>query len=139
MTTVPPKDVGGRPPAVIDLLTVERAAAIGCPVEDIAALLGIGRRTLYDHMERDPAVADAIEKGRGTGRATVRRMQWEKAQTGDTSMLIWLGKILCGQRDTSVVAVTSPNGGPAQVERVIVPTNDPIEAARVYQKFMSGD
>ena len=58
MTTVLPKNVGGRPPAVIDLLTVERAAAIGCPVEDIAALLGIGRRTLYDHMERDPAVAD---------------------------------------------------------------------------------
>jgi hypothetical protein len=130
MTTVPPKDVGGRLPAVIDLLTVERAAAIGCPVEDIAALLGIGRRTLYEHMERDPAVADAIEKDRGTGRATVRRMQWEKAQTGDTSMLIWFGKILCGQRDTSVVAVTNPNGGPVQSECVIVPATDPIEAAR---------
>jgi hypothetical protein len=25
-----------------------------------------------DHMERDPAVADAIEKGRGTGRATIK-------------------------------------------------------------------
>jgi hypothetical protein len=73
------------------------------------------------------------------GRATVRRMQWEKAQTGDTSMLIWLGKILCGQRDTSVVAVTSPNGGPVRSERVVVPVTDPIEAARVYQKFMSGD
>ncbi len=93
--------------SVQDLLTVERAAAIGCPVEDIAALLGIGRRTLYDHMERDPAVADAIEKGRGTGRATLRRMQWEKAQAGDTSMLIWLGKVMCGQRETSVVAMTA--------------------------------
>ena len=139
MTTVPPKDVGGRPQAVIDLLTVERAASIGCPVEDIAALLGVSRATLYNHMERDPAVAEAIERGRGTGRASLRRLQWDKAQTGDTAMLIWLGKILCGQRDTSVVVVTSPNGGPAQVERVIIPTNDPIEAARVYQKFMSGD
>ena len=132
MTTVLPRNVGGRPPAVIDLLTVERAAAIGCPVEDIAALLGIGRRTLYDHMERDPAVADAIEKGRGTGRATLRRMQWEKAQAGDTSMLIWLGKVMCGQRETSVVAMTGPNGGPVQSERVTVSV-DPIEAARVYQ------
>jgi hypothetical protein len=139
MTTICPKEGPGRPSAVIDLLTVERAASIGCPVEDIAALLGIGRRTLYDHMERDPAVADAIEKGRGTGRATVRRMQWEKAQTGDTSMLIWLGKILCGQRDTSVVAVTGPHGGPVQSERVIIPVSDPIEAARVYQKLMSED
>jgi hypothetical protein len=138
MTTIRPKEGLGRPSAVIDLLSVERAAAIGCPVEDIAALLGIGRRTLYDHMERDPAVADAIEKGRGTGRATVRRMQWEKAQTGDTSMLIWLGKILCGQRETSVVAMTGPNGGPVQSERVVV-SKDPMEAARTYQRVMSGD
>jgi hypothetical protein len=41
--------------------------------------------------------------------------------------------------DKTEVIVGSPNGGPAQVERVIIPTNDPIEAARVYQKFMSGD
>jgi hypothetical protein len=136
MITVPPKNPEGRPPAVIDLVTVERAASIGCPVEEIAALLGIGRRTLYDHIERDPAVADALEKGRGTGRATIRRMQWEKAQAGDTSMLIWLGKILCGQRDTSVVAVTGANGGPVQSQSVTVSTIDPIEAARVYQKVM---
>jgi hypothetical protein len=137
MITVPPKNVGGRPSAVIDLLTVERAASIGCPVEDIAALLGIGRATLYDHIERDPAVADAIEKGRGTGRATLRRLQWEKAQAGDTSILIWLGKILCGQRDTSVVALTGADRGP--VQSVTVSVTDPFEAARVYQKFMSGD
>jgi len=92
-------------------------------------------------MQRDPAVADAIEKGRGTGRATVRRMQWEKAQTGDTSMLIWLGKVLCGQKDTSAVVLTGPNNGPVQSQSVsvTVPMNDPIEAARVYQKLMSGD
>ena len=39
-------------------------------------------------------------------------MQWEKAQAGDTSMLIWRGKVMCGQRETSVVAMTGPNGGP---------------------------
>jgi hypothetical protein len=138
MTTVSPKDVGGRPQAVIDLLTVERAASIGCPVEDIAALLGVSRATLYNHMERDPAVAEAIERGRGTGRASLRRLQWDKAQTGDTSMLIWLGKVMCGQKDTSAVVLTGPNNGPVQSERVTVPV-DPIEAARVYQKIMSGD
>jgi hypothetical protein len=136
MTTVPPKDVGGRPPAVIDLMTVERAASIGCPVEDIAALLGIGRRTLYDHIERDPEIAAAIDRGRGVGRATVRRMQWDKAQTGDTAMLIWLGKVMCGQRDSSVVALTGAGGGPVQSESVTVSITDPIEAARVYQRFM---
>jgi hypothetical protein len=90
-------------------------------------------------MEQDPELAEAMDRGRGMGRASLRRMQWEKAEVGDTSMLIWLGKVLCGQRDSSVVAVTGANGGPVQSERVTVPVNDPIEAARVYQKFMSGD
>ena len=62
-------------------------------------------------------------------------MQWEKAQAGDTSMLIWLGKVMCGQREISVVAMTGPNCGPVQSERVTV-SADPIEAARVYQKVM---
>src|ERR1700681_1698837 len=114
MITVPPKEGPGRPPAVIDLATVERAASIGCPVDDIAALLGICRRTLYDHMERDPEVAEAIERGRGNGRASVRRMQWMKAEQGSDTMLIWLGKVLCGQKDTSAVALTGPNNGPMQ-------------------------
>ena len=139
MFTIAPKNPEGRPPAVIDLLTVERAASIGCTVEDIAALLGLSRKTIYNHMEQDPELAEAMDRGRGMGRASLRRMQWEKAEVGDTSMLIWLGKVLCGQRDSSVVAVTGANGGPVQSERVIIPTNDPIEAARVYQKFMSGD
>jgi predicted DNA-binding transcriptional regulator AlpA len=116
-----------------------RAASIGCTVEDIAALLGLSRKTIYNHMEQDPELAEAMDRGRGMGRASLRRMQWEKAEVGDTSMLIWLGKVLCGQRDSSVVAVTGANGGPVQSERVVLPVNDPIEAARVYQKFMSGD
>jgi hypothetical protein len=40
--------------------------------------------------------------------------------------------------DKTEVAVTGANGGPVQSERVVVPA-DPIEAARVYQKFMGED
>lgn len=134
MTTIPSKM--GRPQAVIDLLTVERAASIGCPVNEIAALLGISRRTFYDHMERDPDIAEAIEKGRGNGGATLRRMQWAKAEAGSDTMLIWLGKIICGQKDTSAVVVTGANGGPVQSVAATVSVTDPIEAARVYQKVM---
>src|SRR5580700_2692665 len=102
MFTVPPKNPGGRPPAVIDLLTVERAASIGCTVEEIAAILGIARSTLFERKADDPAIEDAIEKGRGTGRATLRRLQWDKAQQGSDTMLIWLGKQVLGQRDNAV-------------------------------------
>ena len=30
---------------------------------------------------------------------SLRRMQFEKAQTGNTTMLIWLGKQMLGQKD----------------------------------------
>jgi hypothetical protein len=139
MTNIPPREGPGRPQAVIDLLTVERSASVGCPNDDIAAILGISRSILYEAMERDPAIAEAISRGRGQGRGSVRRRQFEKAMDGSDTMLIWLGKVMCDQKETTNVVVAGPNGGPAQVERVIIPTNDPIEAAGVYQKFMSGD
>jgi hypothetical protein len=41
--------------------------------------------------------------------------------------------------DKTEVAVTGANGGPVQSQSVTVSVNDPIEAARVYQKMMSGD
>ena len=93
MFTVLPKNPEGRPPAVIDLLTVERAASIGCTVEDIAALLGLSRKTIYNHMEQDPELAEAMDRGRGMGRASLRRMQWEKAEAGSRhdADLAWQG------------------------------------------------
>jgi hypothetical protein len=43
--------------------------------------------------------------------------------------------------DKTEIAHTGPNGGPVQTVNatVEIPANDPIEAARVYQKLMSGD
>ncbi len=54
----------------------------------------------------------------------------------------WLGnrqRRLWSER--TEVAVTGANGGPVQTVNatVEIPANDPIEAARVYQKLMSGD
>jgi hypothetical protein len=45
---------------------------------------------------------------------------------------------MLGQRDVAV-ALSGPKGGPVQGERVTVSTTDPIEAARVYQRFMGED
>jgi hypothetical protein len=41
--------------------------------------------------------------------------------------------------DKTEVAVVGANGGPVQTATAEIPANDPIEAARVYQKMMSGD
>jgi hypothetical protein len=53
----------------------------------------IGRR------KKDPAFLDVLEAGKGRGRVTLRRLQWQAASTGNTTMLVWLGKQLLGQRD----------------------------------------
>lgn len=90
---------GGRPPTPIDIEIVRRTAAIGCTMEEVAAVLGVPRRTLYDRMEQDPEIQRALDEGRAEGRVTLRRLQWKQAHEGNPTMLIWLGKQLLGQRD----------------------------------------
>jgi hypothetical protein len=89
----------GRPKASIDIALAERSASIGCTTDEIATLLGIGRRTLHDRMKLEPEIQAAIDRGRDKGRATLRRAQWKSAMAGNTTMQIWLGKQMLGQRD----------------------------------------
>lgn len=95
--------MAGRKPAKIDAASVERAASIGCTVDEIAAVIGVGRRTLYDRIERDDDLKEALERGRDMGRATLRRLQWQTASDttgrGAATMQIWLGKQMLGQKD----------------------------------------
>ena len=97
---------GGRPPTPIDLDVVRRASGIGATVDEIAAVLGVPRRTLYDRMEQDPEIRHALDEGRDQGRITLRRLQWQQAQNGNVTMQIWLGKQLLGQRDKHEVEQT---------------------------------
>lgn len=100
---------GGRPSAEIDLEVVCNSAKIGCTVNEIAAVLGIGRSTMFKYMALDPAIQEAIDAGRDVGCGTLRRFQWHKAEAGSDTMLIWLGKQLLGQKDKS--ELTGADGG----------------------------
>ena len=93
------REGAGRKPIELDLATVESAASIGCTADEIAAVLNIGRQTLFDHINRDPEVQDAIDRGRAKGRATLRRLQWQSAAGGNIAAQIWLGKQMLAQRD----------------------------------------
>ena len=90
---------GGRPRAEIDLGLVERSAHIGCTNDEIVALLGIGRSTFYDRLKDDPELQAVIDRGRAVGRATLRRLQWQGAENGNATMLVWLGKNMLSQTD----------------------------------------
>lgn len=90
---------GGSQKAEINLRICTNSGLIGCTNDEIATLLGISRTTFYEHMSRDPKIGEAIDAGRNQGKATLRRLQWAAAQKGNTTMLIWLGKQMLGQKD----------------------------------------
>lgn len=61
----------------------------------MALVLNCDEKTLSNRFSQ------AIKEGRAQGKSSLKRKQYELAMKGDRTMLIWLGKILCGQIDTN--------------------------------------
>lgn len=97
--------MAGRPRFKIDYVSVEKLASMMCTVEEIANFLGCSRRTL----EKNAEFHRAFKKGQDVGKMSIRRAQFRKAtdeKHPDTTMLIWLGKVYLGQKDTLVQEVS---------------------------------
>jgi hypothetical protein len=107
----PPPGTGGRPRAEIDLAVVKRAAALGCTNGELAVIAGVSPRAFSDHLRQDPDMRQALDEGRDVGRTTLRRLQWQLAEAGHPTMLIWLGKQLLGQRDKADIDARVAVGG----------------------------
>jgi len=93
----------GRPKIEINEDQLEKLSSILCTMEEMASFFSCS----VDTLERN--FADTIKKGKDKGRMSLRRLQFEKAQSGNTTMLIWLGKQLLGQKDK---IETSENNDP---------------------------
>ncbi|MGA8163871.1 MAG: hypothetical protein WB791_02465 [Waddliaceae bacterium] len=94
------KNKGGRPKKDIDPQMVEKMASIGCTGDEISAVLGCCRDTLYRRF------SDTLKKGQDTAKASLRRMQWKSATMGNVTMQIWLGKNLLGQSNKHEICET---------------------------------
>jgi hypothetical protein len=92
----------GRPKKEIDYEAVERLARIHCTQEEIASFLNLSTKTL----QRDDHFCLIYKKGIDEGKKSLRRLQWELAEQGDRTMLVWLGKQYLGQRDNKDVSVS---------------------------------
>lgn len=79
----------------VDATAIEKAASIGCTQEEVALIVGCSVRTI---QTRDD-LRDAYERGGLRLKTSLRRLQWEKAEAGNVTMMIWLGKQLLGQKD----------------------------------------
>lgn len=96
----------GRPPLQLDEKIIAGLARIDCTMIEIAAVVGCSVDTLERHF------AEVIEKNRKDGHASIRRQQYKLAMAGNPTMLIWLGKVQLGQRETVVNEHTGKDGGP---------------------------
>ena len=89
----------GRPKFVIDYALISQLAMMHCTDSEIAHLCGMTPEGFCKRKKSDTELVQVLEKGRDEGKASLRRLQWKQAQSGDKTMLIWLGKQLLGQSD----------------------------------------
>ena len=88
-----------RPKKDIDENQVRDLASINCSYEEMALIVGCDEKTLSNRFSQ------VIKEGRANLKMSLKRMQYELAKKGNATMLIWLGKIILGQRDDSDVGI----------------------------------
>lgn len=104
----------GRKPAQIDLVELEKLCTLQCTDEEIAAWFGVSTRTIETRRKQSAEFAEVMNRGRVKGRVSVRRAQMKLLESGNSSMGIWLGKQLLGQRDVTPIELSGPNGQTVQ-------------------------
>jgi len=90
---------------------VRKAATIGCTIEEIAFLAGLGRSTIKRRCRKE------VDEGRAKLRRGLRTKQLQVARRGNVTMLIWLGKQYLGQTDRQEVV---QRGGKLRIVEEIV-------------------
>jgi hypothetical protein len=104
----------GRKAVQIDLIELEKLSSLHCTNEELADWFGVSTRTIETRRKR-PEFAEAIQRGRSKGRISVRRAQMKMLESGNSTMGVWLGKQLLGQRDAITTEHIGAGGGPIQV------------------------
>jgi len=88
-----------RKPVPIDLDELEKLAAMHCTQEEVGAWFGCTHKTISLKLRQRPFKA-VWETGWAKGNISLRRQQKQRADAGDKTMLIWLGKQWLGQKDS---------------------------------------
>ena len=81
----------------------KKLCAIFCTKAEICSVMNVDNRTLdnliADNFPDTPTWQEASELFSASGKASLRRMQFQLALDGDKTMLIFLGKNYLGQSD----------------------------------------
>ena len=112
MTRAKVKKKNGPPLKKIDYKTLDKLCNIHCTGEECAAILGIDYDTLNNRLGDDGHVgfSEYFKKKSANGKASLRRKQIEVALSGNTTMLVWMGKQQLDQKDQRREELVIPDG-----------------------------
>lgn len=93
--------LGGRPKKEIDYQKLEALCKIQCTGEECASVLGVDYDTINNRLIEDGegGFSEFFKKHSEGGKASLRRLQWKNAESGNVTMQIWLGKQYLAQSD----------------------------------------
>ena len=87
----------------------KQAAGLGLPHDQIGALLGISHVTLRKHYE------DELALGKASASAQIAKTLFNKAQSGDTTALIWWTKAQMRWAETQKFESSGADGKPQEM------------------------
>lgn len=96
--------------------SIDYMCMIHCTGEEIAGVLHVDYDTLNRNCREQKGVniSDYIKEHQNGGKMSLRRAQWKAAESGNVSMLIWLGKQWLGQTDKQEVSVSASDDDTAK-------------------------
>ena len=118
----------GRPLAKISEADVEELTLEGCTNTDIADTFGVDEGTIRKRF------SGLLRKTRARLRKNLRAKQIELAMNGDRTMLIWLGKQMLKQHDTTNIHSVNENKTEFKGAVIAAPNYSDAEK-KVYEKY----
>lgn len=87
----------------VDVEQFKKLCAIFCTKSEVCSVMGLDKKTLdkliAEHFPDMPTWEESFDYFSASGKASLRRMQFQLALDGDKTMLIFLGKNYLGQSD----------------------------------------
>jgi len=101
-----------RPKKEIDKREFEKLCSLQCTKEETCSWFDLTDKTLERWCKEEYKVgfSEVFSIKRGLGKISLRRSQWQVAEKGNVTMLIWLGKQYLDQKEPRYEADIITNG-----------------------------
>src|ERR1700685_616758 len=117
---------------------VEELAHDSLTTEKIHNYFGISSTQWYGYYcEKYPELPDIISKGRSKGTATVISLLMKNCKAGKERSIIYFLDRRGGPEWRAMIGPELPGDSNVPRETTKLPPNDPIEAAKIYRKFIT--